>query len=52
VIIKFDSGTGRPSFFNPLPGAVVEVADNTLAKRRVEVKSANPASATAATATS
>jgi len=38
---KFESGTGWPSFFNPLPGAIVEVADNTLGMRRVEVKSAS-----------
>jgi peptide methionine sulfoxide reductase msrA/msrB len=38
---KFDSGTGWPSFFNPLPGALVEVVDNTHGMRRVEVRSAS-----------
>jgi peptide methionine sulfoxide reductase msrA/msrB len=38
---KFESGTGWPSFFNPVPGAIVEVADNSLGMRRVEVKSAS-----------
>jgi peptide methionine sulfoxide reductase msrA/msrB len=38
---KFESGTGWPSFFNPVPGAIVEVADNTLGMRRVEVRSAS-----------
>ena len=38
---KFESGTGWPSFFNPVPGAIVEVADSTLGMRRVEVRSAS-----------
>ena len=38
---KFESGTGWPSFFNPVPGAIVEHADTTLGMRRVEVKSAS-----------
>jgi peptide methionine sulfoxide reductase msrA/msrB len=38
---KFDSGTGWPSFFNPVKGALVEHADNSLGMRRVEVLSAS-----------
>ncbi len=38
---KFESGTGWPSFFNPVPGAIVEHADTTLGMRRVEVRSAS-----------
>jgi len=38
---KFDSGTGWPSFFRPLPGAVVDRADNTLGMRRTETVCAN-----------
>ena len=34
---KFDSGTGWPSFWQPLPGAVETKADNTLFSRRTEV---------------
>ena len=34
---KFDSGTGWPSFFRPLPNAVGTRADNTLLMRRTEV---------------
>jgi peptide methionine sulfoxide reductase msrA/msrB len=37
---KFDSGTGWPSFTQPLPGAsVVEKKDQTLGKERTEVRS-------------
>jgi peptide-methionine (R)-S-oxide reductase len=34
---KFDSGTGWPSFYRPLPGAVVTRDDNGLLGRRTEV---------------
>jgi peptide-methionine (R)-S-oxide reductase len=34
---KFDSGTGWPSFWRPLDGAVVEDADSTLGTTRTEV---------------
>ncbi|HEX8526123.1 peptide-methionine (R)-S-oxide reductase MsrB [Allosphingosinicella sp.] len=34
---KFDSGTGWPSFFRPLPGAVGTRPDNSLLARRTEV---------------
>ncbi len=34
---KFDSGTGWPSFFRPLPRAVATRADNSLLMRRTEV---------------
>ena len=34
---KFDSGTGWPSFFRPIAGAVGESADNTLWMTRTEV---------------
>lgn len=38
---KFESGTGWPSFFNPLPGAITQHEDNSLGMRRVEVRSAS-----------
>ena len=38
---KFDSGTGWPSFFEPLPGAVGESSDRTLGMTRTEVHCAN-----------
>ena len=38
---KFDSGTGWPSFFRPIEGAVGTSEDNTLFMRRTEVHCAN-----------
>jgi peptide methionine sulfoxide reductase msrA/msrB len=38
---KFDSGTGWPSFFNPVKGALIEQVDSSLGMHRVEVKSAS-----------
>jgi peptide methionine sulfoxide reductase msrA/msrB len=38
---KFESGTGWPSFFNPLPGAITLHEDNSLGVKRVEVRSAS-----------
>ena len=39
---KFDSGTGWPSFFQPVtPDSVAERADNTLFMRRTEVLCSN-----------
>ncbi|NWG30741.1 MAG: peptide-methionine (S)-S-oxide reductase MsrA [Rhodocyclaceae bacterium] len=38
---KFDSGTGWPSFFQPLPGALTEHVDLSHGMRRVEVRSAS-----------
>ncbi len=38
---KFDSGTGWPSFFQPLPGAVETQTDRTLFMKRTEVHCAN-----------
>ena len=38
---KFNSGTGWPSFFSPLPGAVTEHADVSHGMKRVEVRSAS-----------
>ncbi|MFW2831200.1 peptide-methionine (R)-S-oxide reductase MsrB [Sphingomonas sp. ID0503] len=35
--IKFDSGTGWPSFWKPMPGAVGERRDRSLMMERVEV---------------
>ena len=37
---KFDSGTGWPSFYEPLdPGEIVEVPDDSAGRRRTEVRS-------------
>jgi len=38
---KYDSGTGWPSFYEPLPGAVGATEDNTLFMTRTEVHCAN-----------
>jgi peptide methionine sulfoxide reductase msrA/msrB len=38
---KFDSGSGWPSFFNPLPGAITQHEDVSHGMRRVEVRSAS-----------
>ncbi len=38
---KFDSGTGWPSFFNPLPGAITLHEDTSHGMKRVEVRSAS-----------
>lgn len=38
---KFESGTGWPSFFNPVPGALTLHEDFELGMKRVEVRSAS-----------
>lgn len=38
---KFNSGTGWPSFFNPVPGSITLHEDNSHGMRRVEVRSAS-----------
>ncbi|MCX7897506.1 MAG: peptide-methionine (S)-S-oxide reductase MsrA [Rhodocyclaceae bacterium] len=38
---KFDSGTGWPSFFEPLPGALTYHEDHSFGMRRIEVRSAS-----------
>lgn len=38
---KFESGTGWPSFFKPLPGAVATKEDTKLGMRRTEYHCAN-----------
>ncbi len=38
---KFDSGTGWPSFFDPLPGAVATSEDSKFFMKRVEVHCAD-----------
>jgi peptide-methionine (R)-S-oxide reductase len=38
---KYDSGSGWPSFFQPItPDAIIEQEDNTMFMRRIEVKCA------------
>lgn len=38
---KFNSSTGWPSFFSPMPGALTEHVDTSLGMRRTEVRSAS-----------
>jgi peptide methionine sulfoxide reductase msrA/msrB len=38
---KFESGTGWPSFFNPVPGAISLHEDDAFGMKRVEVRSAS-----------
>lgn len=38
---KYDSGTGWPSFFQPLDGGVVEIEDTTLGMTRIAISCAN-----------
>ncbi len=38
---KFDSGSGWPSFFTPMVGAIIEHVDDSHGMRRVEVRSAS-----------
>ena len=38
---KFNSGTGWPSFFNPIEGSITYHEDNAHGMKRVEVRSAS-----------
>ena len=38
---KFNSGTGWPSFFNPVEGSILEVIDKSHGMIRTEVRSAS-----------
>lgn len=38
---KFKSGTGWPSFFNPIEGAITEHVDNSHGMKRIEIRSAS-----------
>lgn len=38
---KFKSGTGWPSFFNPVAGAITEHVDNKYGMKRIEIRSAS-----------
>jgi peptide-methionine (R)-S-oxide reductase len=37
---KYESGSGWPSFYAPMPGAVATIADDSLGMRRTEVRCA------------
>ena len=37
---KYESGSGWPSFYAPMPGAVATIDDNSLGMRRTEVRCA------------
>ena len=38
---KFDSGTGWPSFFEPLPHGVTQISDGSLGMQRTEIRCAH-----------
>ena len=48
---KFESGTGWPSFFNPVQGGIVLHEDGAFGMKRVEVRSASSASTSATSST-